>query len=653
MKKLFFLLIAAGGTATAIAQGPGDYNNADHLSPRWAVDINLLGGLASQTFTMANTIPNYTNALNMNTGELKYKNGYSYGADAQLSFFFGERRHFGIGTGFLFMEQRGDANLDNYHVEYQAHDGAGNIYRQVVNGNDIREEIVSANINIPLVLKYKTRFSKHWGFAADAGALINLQMKNDYITHASFDYEAIYKFTKSGDGGTKSVYDNSPAPSVDDWLITKAQFLRNNPNGNLQDYFNAKRLLGYSVGEGLSPGTRTGSNSYTQGSVGFILQPSLSYYLSDNTALNFGVYYMFQPFKNNAQSNYRLTEGIGTYSSVLNGITESINHSYGINLGVRFFLGRKHARLMITSIDQVSPSQCGLCDGSITLKGLFPNEPVTVDYYLNGGEPGKYSANVQPDGNVKITGLCAGNYTGIVAKIKKESAMGKPVTLTNPNMRITSQNAVNPTLPGECNGSVTFYGLYAGRSATVDYELNDMTQPVLTGTVNPDNSLTISGLCEGRYTGIMATVNNCSSSVKGTDFTLRAPVPPPPPLPPVMDKPDISTPILFDLNEAVVHESSYPVIEAAAEQLKENKGLSLTIDGHADTTGPESFNRPLSLRRANSVKTQLEKRGINPGRVKTKGHGSRIPAATNTTYEGRQQNRRAVMKIIPAKKQKK
>ena len=175
MKKLLFLFLVAGSILQVTAQTKKSDYCADSLLSRWVIDVNLLGGGVSQTFTTANSNANYLNGLNMNTGQLKYINGYSLGADAQLGFFFGKKRHFGIGIGVLYMQQYGDAILNNYHVEYQATDGAGNIYRQVVTGDDVRESIVSKNLNIPLVLKYKDRFSKHWGFAVDAGALFNLQ----------------------------------------------------------------------------------------------------------------------------------------------------------------------------------------------------------------------------------------------------------------------------------------------------------------------------------------------------------------------------------------------------------------------------------------------------------------------------------------------
>jgi outer membrane protein OmpA-like peptidoglycan-associated protein len=652
MKKLLLLLIAAGGAASAIAQQAKQEYRHDSLLSRWVLDINLMGGGASQSITTANTTTNYPGAVNMNTGQLNYSNGYSYGGNAQLGFFFGKKRHFGLGTGVLFMQQHGTAELDGFNASYQATDAAGNIYRQQVTGHNIKEDIVSKNVNIPLLLKYKNRFSKHWGFTADLGAVINLQMKNSYTTHANFDYEAIYKFQKGSDGGTISVYDNASAPDVNDWLITKAEFLRNNPNGNLADYFAKKRALGYSVGESMTPTTRTGHTSYTQGSVGFLIQPSFNYFLSDNVALNFGAYYMFQPFKNEAQKGYRITDGMGNYSSVMNTVTETKDQSYGVNLGVRFFLGKGRTLINIASAEAIAPTQCGACDGSISLTGLTPNQPVTVDYSLNGKQQSEYATNVQPDGKVKISGLCAGDYTGIVAKIKKEKAAGKPVILADPTIRISAQKATNPTVQGTCDGSIQFSGLYAGKTASVSYSFNGTSQPVFVAVVNADRTITMSNLCEGNYTGIVATLINCTAN--GTDVMLTAPVP----VVPIKTTTttvvstdleyegkniDISTPIMFEVNKTVVHSSSYPVIDNAAEKMKENKSLNITIDGHADASGSEAFNRTLSLGRANSVKNELTKRGINPKRLKTRGHGSKVPAATNSTYEGKKENRRAVM----------
>ena len=644
MKKLLLLLITAVSAVSAMAQEQKSAYLPDSLLPRWVIDINLLGGLASQNFKTANSAANYPGALNMNTGELKYKNGYSFGGDAQLGFFFGRKRHFGVGTGLMYMHQQGDAVLDDFYAEYRATDGADNIFRQRVTGHDIKEQIVSTNINVPLVLKYKNRFSKRWGFTTDLGAVFNLQMKNKYTTQASFDYEAIYQFVQNGDGGTVSVYDNSPVPSVNDWLITRAEFLQNNPNGDLEDYFAKKRALGYSVGESMSPAVRKGDKSYTQGSVGFLVQPSFNYFLSDRTALNFGGYYMLQPFKNDAQAGYRLTDGIGNYSSVLNNVTASNNASYGLNLGVRFFLGRKRTLIDITSTQHISPTECGSCDGSIFLGGLTPDQPVKVDYALNGAPQNQYHTTVQPDGQVQIPNLCPGDYTGIVATIRKEKANGEPVTLSNPVMSISSQETASPTIQGACDGTVRFNGLIAGSQVSVSYYLNNLAQPAVSGMVKEDGSLVINNLCAGEYSGIIVRMNNCTAN--GAGFTLAAPLPPAPPA----AKTDISMPILFDFDEYVIHSSYYPLIDNAATEMKEDKTRIITINGYTDSRGSAAYNNALSLKRANAVKTRLTNMGISPLRLKTVGHGFNAPVGDNSTPEGRLQNRRAVMKITPGNK---
>ncbi len=195
--KRILLLMAGFAAISAGAQGQKPYTRDSSLS-RWVIDVNFLGGGVTQTYTAANTSANYLNSLNANTGKLGFANGAAFGGDAQLGFFFGHNRHWGIGTGVLYLRETGNTTLDNFHVEYQSTDANGNTFRQLVTGSGINEKMTIDNFNIPLVLKYKARFSKHWGFAADAGALFNLQMKNGYKTNAAFDYEAIYKLNPNG-----------------------------------------------------------------------------------------------------------------------------------------------------------------------------------------------------------------------------------------------------------------------------------------------------------------------------------------------------------------------------------------------------------------------------------------------------------------------
>jgi outer membrane protein OmpA-like peptidoglycan-associated protein len=596
MKKLFFLLIAAGCSASAMAQKI----NADAPSPRWAIDINLLGGLASQTFKTANTNANYPDAVTVTTGELKYNKGYSFGADAQLGFFFGKKRHFGIGAGIMFMEQHGVAELNNFHTDSRAVDAAGNVFRQVLLGNDVREDITSSMVNIPVVLKYKDRFSKHWGFSADAGALINMQMRNSYVSHASFDQESIYRFVHNPDGGTTAVYDNSPTPSADSWLITKAEFLQNNPNGNWAEYAAIKRSMGMNVGEKMLTGNRSGNNTFKTASVGFIIRPTINYYLSDNVSLNFGGYYMMQPFKSDAQPGYRLTDGNGSYSSVLNNVTASTNHAYGLNVGARFLLGKKDRdHDGVADRKDACPDVFGLAE--------FDGCPDTD----KDGIPDSKDSCATVWGLALFNGCPDTDGDGIEDKLDECPTVAGLKELNGCPDRDHDGITDKKDLCPDKFGLAEFHGC-------PDTDGDGVPD-------NEDNCPMVAGTKEN---------NGCpaGTSTKNDDADVPGRV-------------DIGTPIMFEVNLSTIHQVSMPVIEEAVLELNENKGATVIIDGHADASGPEAFNNELSLQRANAVKTQLTQRGINPARVKTIGHGSRDPIATNSTYEGKEQNRRAKMKI--------
>lgn len=83
-----------------------------------------------------------------------------------------------------------------------------------------------------------------------------------------------------------------------------------------------------------------------------------------------------------------------------------------------------------------------------------------------------------------------------------------------------------------------------------------------------------------------------------------------------------------------------PILDQFAQGLGEQPGMEVFIVGHADSTGTDAINDPLSLARANSVRDYLSTRGVDPRIVRTEGRGSHEPIASNATAEGRAQNRR-------------
>jgi outer membrane protein OmpA-like peptidoglycan-associated protein len=375
-----------------------------------------------------------------------------------------------------------------------------------------------------------------------------------------------------------------------------------------------------------------------------MFRPTFNFFLSDWCSLNLGGYLLYQPFNNNVPTDYKLTNKVGEYNSSLQSVSSGSDMSYGGNLGVRFYLGERHQQLSISSIDQMGPFTCGLCDGTIMIHGLYPNRQVTVKYKMNGIEQNPFTGTVGADGSVEITGLCAGSYTDIVATIGSHHAMGPQVTLVDPVVKVTSQTSTNPSAIGKCDASITLHGLYPGQHATVYYNFNGGSQAVFNGIVASDNSLKIDGLCEGTYSGIIVSINNCTANGTG-DVTLTAPVPPPPPPPPAEPGIDPSTPILFDLGKTQIHESSLDILEEAVLELNDNKSAYIIIDGHTDDVGTPSANRILSYKRAQAVKEYLKEMGIDEKRLITVGHGEEEPIAPNTSSEGRAKNRRVIMTL--------
>jgi formylglycine-generating enzyme len=104
--------------------------------------------------------------------------------------------------------------------------------------------------------------------------------------------------------------------------------------------------------------------------------------------------------------------------------------------------------------------------------------------------------------------------------------------------------------------------------------------------------------------------------------------------------------INFDIGKAIVKPESYPVIEQLVNYLKENPNLRVMIEGHTDNTGSDALNQSLSEKRAQSIKAEIEKRGIVSTRMETSGFGSSKPIADNKTAAGRTQNRRVTIKKL-------
>ncbi|SPH16653.1 putative lipoprotein YiaD [Defluviimonas aquaemixtae] len=105
--------------------------------------------------------------------------------------------------------------------------------------------------------------------------------------------------------------------------------------------------------------------------------------------------------------------------------------------------------------------------------------------------------------------------------------------------------------------------------------------------------------------------------------------------------------ILFATDSAAVQPSIQNDLFAVADNLNRYPNTRVEIVGHTDNTGSASYNQDLSERRAAAVAALLRNAGVSGARIVSYGRGESMPTASNLTPEGRQQNRRVEILIIP------
>lgn len=105
--------------------------------------------------------------------------------------------------------------------------------------------------------------------------------------------------------------------------------------------------------------------------------------------------------------------------------------------------------------------------------------------------------------------------------------------------------------------------------------------------------------------------------------------------------------VTFATNSAQLSQQSFYALNEVASVLSQYNETTITVAGHADNTGSDAINQPLSERRAFSVANFLQNQGVAGNRIRAVGYGSKRPVASNATAEGRAQNRRVEILINP------
>ena len=103
--------------------------------------------------------------------------------------------------------------------------------------------------------------------------------------------------------------------------------------------------------------------------------------------------------------------------------------------------------------------------------------------------------------------------------------------------------------------------------------------------------------------------------------------------------------ISFDFGSAAIKPTFKPTMHKLAEVLRKYDRNEITIIGHTDSTGSDSYNQVLSERRAVAVRDELTSLGVPPSRLRAIGRGEFEPRADNGNEAGRQLNRRVEIMV--------
>jgi outer membrane protein OmpA-like peptidoglycan-associated protein len=121
----------------------------------------------------------------------------------------------------------------------------------------------------------------------------------------------------------------------------------------------------------------------------------------------------------------------------------------------------------------------------------------------------------------------------------------------------------------------------------------------------------------------LAMVEPAPAPVVAVPYPVEVPVVQPPA--PVTTKYSLSADALFEFNKSTIKPAGAATLDELTGKLRSMDVTSISVVGHADRIGSESYNQALSENRAQAVKNYLVRGGIASGQIAAAGRGETQP----------------------------
>lgn len=107
----------------------------------------------------------------------------------------------------------------------------------------------------------------------------------------------------------------------------------------------------------------------------------------------------------------------------------------------------------------------------------------------------------------------------------------------------------------------------------------------------------------------------------------------------------VSFTLFFIENRDEFTEESRAGLDAIAAEVLRRPAPRVTVIGHADTTGSHAHNDALSMRRAERVRGELIRLGVDEARIVAQGRGKREPQVPTADNQPEPRNRRVQVEV--------